>query len=177
MDKSRLEIMIHSMRRMWFYSTTDSRSNKRDKEDTSINNMPHTLSLPDQVKLVELLERESVDIIQTEGGKCSNPTKYGVLGLIEKLIEIQLPRGFNDAVNGFVEDGWSLLGNDRIEDVTIAVNAVAGCSSGFACLTRSEWVDYGVDAYSAACFKATLYAVPCARTSGFPGTQGFAYLP
>ncbi|CAI8583983.1 unnamed protein product [Vicia faba] len=46
--------------------------------------VPHTLSLPDQVKLAELLELEGVDIIQTEGGKCSNPTKSGVLGLIEK---------------------------------------------------------------------------------------------
>ncbi|XP_057948851.1 uncharacterized protein ycf23-like isoform X1 [Malania oleifera] len=46
--------------------------------------VPHTLSLPDQTKLAELLEQEGVDIIQTEGGKCSNPSKSGVLGLIEK---------------------------------------------------------------------------------------------
>ncbi|KAK0579403.1 hypothetical protein LWI29_025894 [Acer saccharum] len=46
--------------------------------------VPHTLSLPDQVKLAEQLEQEGVDIIQTEGGKCSNPSKSGVLGLIEK---------------------------------------------------------------------------------------------
>ncbi|KAK7399776.1 hypothetical protein VNO78_10966 [Psophocarpus tetragonolobus] len=46
--------------------------------------VPHTLSLPDQVKLAESLEQEGVDIIQTEGGKCSNPTKSGVMGLIEK---------------------------------------------------------------------------------------------
>ncbi|XP_047307932.1 uncharacterized protein ycf23-like [Impatiens glandulifera] len=46
--------------------------------------VPHTLSLPDQVKLAEQLEEEGVDIIQTEGGKCSNPSKAGVLGLIEK---------------------------------------------------------------------------------------------
>ncbi|XP_020105574.1 uncharacterized protein LOC109722101 [Ananas comosus] len=46
--------------------------------------IPHTLSLPDQVKLAELLEEEGADIIQTEGGKCSTPTKPGVLGLIEK---------------------------------------------------------------------------------------------
>lgn len=46
--------------------------------------VPHTLSLPDQVKLAELLEQEGVDIIQTEGGKCSIPSKAGVLGLIEK---------------------------------------------------------------------------------------------
>ncbi|XP_043690048.1 uncharacterized protein ycf23-like isoform X2 [Telopea speciosissima] len=46
--------------------------------------VPHTLSLPDQVKLAELLEQEGVDIIQTEGGKSSSPSKPGVLGLIEK---------------------------------------------------------------------------------------------
>ncbi|XP_059669049.1 uncharacterized protein ycf23-like [Cornus florida] len=46
--------------------------------------VPHTLSLLDQVKLAEQLEQEGVDIIQTEGGKCSNPAKAGVLGLIEK---------------------------------------------------------------------------------------------
>ncbi|CAN4080171.1 unnamed protein product [Withania somnifera] len=46
--------------------------------------VPHTLSLPDQVKLAEQLELEGVDIIQTEGGKCSTPSKAGVLGLIEK---------------------------------------------------------------------------------------------
>ncbi|KAK9074352.1 hypothetical protein SSX86_006950 [Deinandra increscens subsp. villosa] len=46
--------------------------------------VPHTLSLPDQAKLAELLEQEGADIIQTEGGKCSNPSKSGVLGLIEK---------------------------------------------------------------------------------------------
>ncbi|XP_062219454.1 uncharacterized protein ycf23-like [Phragmites australis] len=46
--------------------------------------VPHTLSLPDQMRLAELLEEEGADIIQTEGGKCSIPTKPGVLGLIEK---------------------------------------------------------------------------------------------
>ncbi|KAL4309105.1 hypothetical protein GQ457_01G047120 [Hibiscus cannabinus] len=46
--------------------------------------VPHTLGLPDQVKLAEMLEKEGVDIIQTEGGKCSTPSKPGVLGLIEK---------------------------------------------------------------------------------------------
>nr|GMD04367.1 Ycf23 family protein [Ipomoea batatas] len=46
--------------------------------------VPHTLSLPDQIKLAEILEQEGADIIQTEGGKCSNPSKPGILGLIEK---------------------------------------------------------------------------------------------
>jgi len=31
------------------------------------------------------LELVGVDVIQTEGGKCSNPTKSGVMGLIEKV--------------------------------------------------------------------------------------------
>lgn len=34
-----------------------------------------------------------------------------------------MPRGFNDAVNGFVDDGWSLMGSDGVEDVTIAINS------------------------------------------------------
>lgn len=47
--------------------------------------VPHTSSLPDQMRLAELLEEEGADIIQTEGGKYSSPTKPGVLGLIEKV--------------------------------------------------------------------------------------------
>ncbi|KAG0455277.1 hypothetical protein HPP92_024569 [Vanilla planifolia] len=46
--------------------------------------VPHTLTIPDQVKLAELLEQEGVDIIQTEGGKYRNPSAPGVIGLIEK---------------------------------------------------------------------------------------------
>ncbi|KAB2601429.1 hypothetical protein D8674_002434 [Pyrus ussuriensis x Pyrus communis] len=46
--------------------------------------VPHTLSLPDQIKLAEMLEQEGVDIIQTERGKCNSPSKSRVLGLVEK---------------------------------------------------------------------------------------------
>lgn len=35
----------------------------------------------------------------------------------------RLCRGFNDAVNGFADDGWSLLGSDGVEDVTIVINS------------------------------------------------------
>ncbi|XP_038970519.1 homeobox-leucine zipper protein HOX32-like [Phoenix dactylifera] len=35
----------------------------------------------------------------------------------------RLSRGFNDAVNGFADDGWSLMGSDGVEDVTIAINS------------------------------------------------------
>ncbi|TKY60131.1 Homeobox-leucine zipper protein HOX32 [Spatholobus suberectus] len=117
----------------------------------------------------------------------------------------RLCRGFNDAVNGFVDDGWSLMGNDGVEDVTIAVNSspnkffgshyntsmLPAFGGGVLCAKasmllqnvppallvqflrehRSEWADYGVDAYAAACLKASPYAVPCARPSGFPSSQ------
>lgn len=33
-----------------------------------------------------------------------------------------LCRGFNDAINGFPDDGWSLLGSEGAEDVIISVN-------------------------------------------------------
>ncbi|ERN07690.1 homeobox-leucine zipper protein HOX32 [Amborella trichopoda] len=34
----------------------------------------------------------------------------------------RLSRGFNDAVNGFADDGWSLMSSDGVEDVTIVLN-------------------------------------------------------
>nr|AIV98135.1 class III HD-Zip protein HDZ2 [Cunninghamia lanceolata] len=35
----------------------------------------------------------------------------------------RLSRGFNEAVNGFTDDGWSLMGSDGVEDVTIVINS------------------------------------------------------
>ncbi|MQM16601.1 hypothetical protein Taro_049557 [Colocasia esculenta] len=35
----------------------------------------------------------------------------------------RLSRGFNDAINGFIDDGWSLLAGDGAEDVVIATNS------------------------------------------------------
>ena len=32
-------------------------------------------------------------------------------------------RGFNEALNGFTDEGWSMMGNDGIDDVTILVNS------------------------------------------------------
>ncbi|GFY97076.1 homeobox-leucine zipper family protein [Actinidia rufa] len=32
-------------------------------------------------------------------------------------------RGFNEAVNGFTDEGWSMMGNDGMDDVTILVNS------------------------------------------------------
>ncbi|KAG8655252.1 homeobox-leucine zipper protein REVOLUTA isoform X2 [Manihot esculenta] len=41
----------------------------------------------------------------------------------------KLSRGFNDAVNGFNDDGWSLMSCDGAEDVIIAVNSTKNLSS------------------------------------------------
>ncbi|KAK1645715.1 hypothetical protein QYE76_063520 [Lolium multiflorum] len=118
----------------------------------------------------------------------------------------RLSRGFNDAVNGFLDDGWSLMSSDGAEDVTIAINsspnklvgshvsssqlfsAIGGgvlCAKASMLLQnvppallvrflrehRSEWADPGVDAYSAAALRASPYAVPGLRASGFMGNQ------
>lgn len=32
-------------------------------------------------------------------------------------------RGFNEALNGFTDEGWSVMGNDGMDDVTILVNS------------------------------------------------------
>lgn len=47
----------------------------------------------------------------------------------------RLSRGFNEAINGFADDGWSLLSNDSSDDVTIHVNSsptkMMGLNVGF----------------------------------------------
>ena len=39
------------------------------------------------------------------------------------LVYINFCRGFNDAINGFNDDGWSLMNSDGAEDVIVAVNS------------------------------------------------------
>ncbi|KAG6486571.1 hypothetical protein ZIOFF_055148 [Zingiber officinale] len=120
----------------------------------------------------------------------------------------RLSRGFNDAVNGFADDGWSFISSDAsIEDVTIAINSCPnklqgshinssarfsslGC--GILCAKasmllqnvppallvcflrehRSEWADFGIDAYSAVSLRSSPYSVPAVRDgSDFSGNQ------
>ncbi|PHT53649.1 hypothetical protein CQW23_08111 [Capsicum baccatum] len=78
--------------------------------------VPHTLSLPDQVKLAEQLELEGVDIIQTEEGKCSTPSKAGVLRLIEK-------NGANK-FDGCVMNGTKKLVIERVRDISVQKGVV-----------------------------------------------------
>ncbi|CAL0301033.1 unnamed protein product [Lupinus luteus] len=145
---------------------------------------------------IRQIAQESSGEIQYGGGR-----QPAVL----RTLSQRLCRGFNDAVNGFVDDGWSLIGNDGVDDVTIAVNSspnkffgsqynssmFPSFAGGVLCAKasmllqnvpppllvrflrehRSEWADYGVDAYSAACHKASPYAVPSARPADFPTSQ------
>ncbi|KAK9078337.1 hypothetical protein SSX86_002394 [Deinandra increscens subsp. villosa] len=40
-----------------------------------------------------------------------------------RALSQRLSRGFNEAVNGFSDEGWSLLANDGSDDVTVLVNS------------------------------------------------------
>ncbi|CAI0474722.1 unnamed protein product [Linum tenue] len=40
-----------------------------------------------------------------------------------RALSQRLSRGFNEALNGFTDEGWSVLGNDGMDDVTILVNS------------------------------------------------------
>ncbi|XP_076884395.1 homeobox-leucine zipper protein REVOLUTA-like [Bidens hawaiensis] len=113
-----------------------------------------------------------------------------------RTLSQRLSRGFNDAINGFSDDGWSLMNFDGVEDVIIAVNSTKNLSNsvigGILCAKasmlfqnvppavlvrflrehRSEWADFNVDAYSAASVKANSYnTYPGMRPTRFTGSQ------
>ncbi|XP_009624236.1 homeobox-leucine zipper protein REVOLUTA [Nicotiana tomentosiformis] len=112
----------------------------------------------------------------------------------------RLSRGFNDAINGFSDDGWSLLSSDGGEDVIVAVNSRKNIATtsvplsplgGILCAKasmllqnvppavlvrflrehRSEWADFNVDAYVASSMKSCSYAYPGVRPTRFTGSQ------
>ncbi|XP_073303799.1 homeobox-leucine zipper protein ATHB-15-like isoform X3 [Primulina huaijiensis] len=110
----------------------------------------------------------------------------------------QLSRGFNEALNGFSDEGWTSIGNDGVDDVTILVNSNPekfmgsnGCTSirdavlcakasmllqnvppalllRFLREHRSEWADNSIDAYAA----TSVTIGPCAYL-GQPGIGNF----
>ncbi|KAL1544136.1 homeobox-leucine zipper protein REVOLUTA-like isoform X2 [Salvia divinorum] len=104
----------------------------------------------------------------------------------------RLSRGFNDAINGFNDDGWSILNCDGAEDVVIAINSAKNltaasvlCAKASMLLQnvppavlvrflrehRSEWADFNVDAYAAMSLKSRTYSYPGTRPTRFTGTQ------
>ncbi|KAL9460588.1 hypothetical protein AB3S75_003733 [Citrus x aurantiifolia] len=40
-----------------------------------------------------------------------------------RALSQRLSRGFNEAVNGFTDEGWTVMGNDGMDDVTVLVNS------------------------------------------------------
>nr|GMD17577.1 homeobox-leucine zipper protein REVOLUTA [Ipomoea batatas] len=97
----------------------------------------------------------------------------------------RLNRGFNDAINGFNDDGWSVLSGDGAEDVTVAINSTKSLGTTSNTLPnvppavlvrflrehRSEWADFNVDAYSATALKTNSCAYPGMRPTRFTGSQ------
>ncbi|XP_047311017.1 homeobox-leucine zipper protein ATHB-14-like [Impatiens glandulifera] len=64
----------------------------------------------------------------------------------------RLCRGFNDAINGFTDDGWSIMGSDGVEDVTIAINSTPNKSWGSDYNTLSMLPSFG----GVLCAKASM---------------------
>eukprot|EP00268_Persea_americana_P003340 TRINITY_DN1100_c1_g1_i7.p1 TRINITY_DN1100_c1_g1~~TRINITY_DN1100_c1_g1_i7.p1 ORF type:complete len:840 (+),score=166.84 TRINITY_DN1100_c1_g1_i7:652-3171(+) len=48
-----------------------------------------------------------------------------------RALSHRLSRGFNEALNGLTEEGWSMLGNDGADDITILVNSSPSKIMGF----------------------------------------------
>ncbi|KAG6516950.1 hypothetical protein ZIOFF_020325 [Zingiber officinale] len=87
----------------------------------------------------------------------------------------RLSRGFNDAVNSFADDGWSLMGSDSsVEDVTIALRQPFCLNVFFETSDHgvAKWADFGIDTYSAVSLRSTPYSIPSVRSGGgFSGNQ------
>ncbi|XP_076941062.1 homeobox-leucine zipper protein ATHB-15-like [Bidens hawaiensis] len=60
--------------------------------------------------------------IAQEASQTSTPN-WGRRPAALRALSQRLSRGFNEAVNGFADEGWSLTGNDGMDDVTIHVNS------------------------------------------------------
>ncbi|GAB4854322.1 Homeobox-leucine zipper protein ATHB-8 [Ancistrocladus abbreviatus] len=69
-----------------------------------------------------------------------------------RALSQKLSKGFNEAVNGFMDEGWSVMESDGIDDVTILVNSSLGKMVG-----ANNYYDNG--------FSTMNNAVLCARAS------------
>ncbi|CAL0305643.1 unnamed protein product [Lupinus luteus] len=112
-----------------------------------------------------------------------------------RALSQRLSKGFNEAVNGFADDGWSMLESEGVDGVTLHVNSSPskmmgvnlGYNNGFPSVTssilcakasillrflwehRSERADSRIDAYSAAAIKAGPCSLPGPQAGGFGG--------
>ncbi|KAL8226179.1 hypothetical protein R6Q57_018736 [Mikania cordata] len=61
--------------------------------------------------------------IALEVSQSSAPNNWGRRPAALRALSQRLSRGFNEALNGFTDDGWSLMANDGVDDVTVLVNS------------------------------------------------------
>ncbi|KAF2283011.1 hypothetical protein GH714_043658 [Hevea brasiliensis] len=59
-----------------------------------------------------------------------NASGWGRRPAALRALSQRLSKGFNEAVNGFTDDGWSMLESDGIDDVTVLVNSSPGKMMG-----------------------------------------------
>ncbi|KAM7257974.1 hypothetical protein ACFE04_013715 [Oxalis oulophora] len=59
-----------------------------------------------------------------------NATGWGRRPAALRALSQKLSKGFNEAVNGFADEGWSMLESDGIDDVTLLVNSSSGKTMG-----------------------------------------------
>ncbi|XP_074285612.1 homeobox-leucine zipper protein ATHB-15-like [Silene latifolia] len=50
-------------------------------------------------------------------------TNWGRRPAALRALSQRLSRGFNEALNGFSDEGWTMIGNDGVDDVTVLVNS------------------------------------------------------
>nr|GEU84082.1 homeobox-leucine zipper protein ATHB-15 [Tanacetum cinerariifolium] len=60
--------------------------------------------------------------IAQESSQASTPN-WGRRPAALRALSQRLSRGFNEALNGFTDEGWSMIGTDGVDDVTISVNS------------------------------------------------------
>ncbi|CAL5344719.1 unnamed protein product [Camellia sinensis] len=82
----------------------------------------------------------------------SNVTNWSRRLAVLRALSQRLSRGFNEALNGFTDEGWSMMENDGMDDVSILVNSSPGKLMGLN-LTLSNG------------FPAVSNAVLCAKAS------------
>ncbi|XP_068641435.1 homeobox-leucine zipper protein ATHB-15-like [Aristolochia californica] len=66
----------------------------------------------------------------------STITGWGKRPAALRALSLRMSRGFNEAVNGLIDEGWSIMENDGMDDVSILVNSspgkVMGMNAAFA---------------------------------------------
>ncbi|KAL3639758.1 Homeobox-leucine zipper protein ATHB-15 [Castilleja foliolosa] len=64
-----------------------------------------------------------VRMIAQDNSQCNNVSNCGRGPAALRALSHRLNRGFNEALNGFSDEGWSMIGSDGMDDVTILVNS------------------------------------------------------